>query len=141
MINIPTVKDALDWHIHFTKSNNGKNEEKPSPFNWVSDESPLTLRSVYPELKKLFELSENVENSTKSDIPNNLSENVENSTKSDITNNFHQGHRKQMFTEEQKQNIICEYTHYNTPKTQLAKKYHCSEKTIRNILKYALKGE
>ena len=115
----------LDWQVYFAKNDDGTDKKEASPFVWENSNKPATYRSTYPALKRIFESSENVEKSTKSDTPNN----------------FQQGHRKPMFTEEQKQQIIYEYTHYNTPKTQLAQKYHCSEKTIRNILKYVLKGE
>ena len=62
------------------------------------------------------------------------SENVIKSTKSE-TNNFRRGHRKSMFTQEQKRKIYAEYTFDKKSKCRLAEEYRCSEKTIRNIIK------
>lgn len=60
--------------------------------------------------------------------------NASNASKS--TNNaFHQGHRKQIFTENEKNEIRYKYTHFNISKRQLARSYKCSEATIRRILK------
>ena len=59
------------------------------------------------------------------------SDNVEKSTKSE----FKRGHRKQMFTEEQKKEIAYLYANNNMSKSELGRKFKCSEKTIRNILK------
>ncbi len=63
-----------------------------------------------------------------------LSNNVPKETKSE-TNNFQRGHRKRMFTQEQKRKIYAEYTFDKKTKCALARKYGCSEKTIRNIIK------
>ena len=63
-----------------------------------------------------------------------FSENVEKFTKSE-TNNFYRGHRKSMFTQEQKRKIYAEYTFDKKSKCELARNYKCSEKTIRNIIK------
>ena len=62
------------------------------------------------------------------------SENVTKQTKSE-TNNFQRGHRKSMFSQEQKRKIYAEHTIDKISKCELARKYHCSEKTIRNIIK------
>ena len=62
-----------------------------------------------------------------------LSENVVKSTKSE----FVQGHRKPMFSDETKKEIAYKYTYFNTSKSELARQYKCSEKTIRNIIKQA----
>lgn len=62
------------------------------------------------------------------------SENVTNKTKSE-TSNFRRGHRKSMFTQEQKRKIYAEYTFDKKSKCKLAREYRCSEKTIRNIIK------
>ena len=59
---------------------------------------------------------------------------VENKPKSDIEK-FKRGHRKKMFTEKQVEEIKYKYSHCNATKTQLAKEYHCSPKTIYNVLK------
>ena len=63
-----------------------------------------------------------------------LSENVTKPTKSEA-NNFRRGHRKSMFTQEQKRKIYAEYTFDKKSKCALAREYKCSEKTIRNIIK------
>ena len=62
------------------------------------------------------------------------SENATKSTKSEV-NNFKRGHRKSMFTQEQKRKIYAEHTFDKKSKSELARKYKCSEKTIRNIIK------
>ena len=46
-----------------------------------------------------------------------------------------QGHRKQMFTSEQKEEILYKNKILNVSKRQLAKEYHCSDTTIRRIIK------
>ena len=46
-----------------------------------------------------------------------------------------QGHRKQMFTVEQKSLIFYKNKILNISKRQLAKEYHCSDATIRRIIK------
>lgn len=58
------------------------------------------------------------------------SENVGKCTKSE----FKRGHRKSLFTAEQRLEIIYKFTHNKISKTALAREYHCSEKTIRNII-------
>lgn len=63
-----------------------------------------------------------------------LSENVTKQTKSE-TNNFQRGHRKSMFTQEQKRKIYAEFVYESKSKSALAREYKCSEKTIRNIIK------
>lgn len=62
------------------------------------------------------------------------SDNAIKQTKSE-TNNFHRGHRKSMFTDAQKRKIYAEHTIDKISKCELARKYKCSEKTIRNIIK------
>ena len=62
------------------------------------------------------------------------SENVTKPTKSE-TNNFHRGHRKKKFTDSQRRKIYAEHTIDKISKCELARKYRCSEKTIRNIIK------
>ena len=62
------------------------------------------------------------------------SDNVEKITKSEC-NNFRRGHRKSMFTQEQKRKIYTEHTFDKKSKCRLAREYRCSEKTIRNIIK------
>lgn len=62
------------------------------------------------------------------------SENVIKPTKYE-TNNFRRGHRKSMFSREQKRKIYTECTFDKKSKCALAREYRCSEKTIRNIIK------
>lgn len=63
-----------------------------------------------------------------------FSENVTKQTKSE-TNNFQRGHRKSMFSQEQKRKIYAEFVYESKSKCALAREYRCSEKTIRNIIK------
>ena len=51
------------------------------------------------------------------------------------TNNFQRGHRKSMFTQEQKEEIYRRHIIDKRSKNSLAEEYRCSEKTIRNIIK------
>nr|CRY97629.1 hypothetical protein [uncultured prokaryote] len=115
------IKDQLDWQIYFKKSGDFPFDDLPKAvaYEWVKTKKPVTYRSAYPLLKEFFEHSENVVKTTKSE--------------------FKRGHRKQLFTEEQKQKIAYLYTHNNISKSELARIYKCSEKTIRNVLKYMLK--
>ena len=115
MIKIPKVIDELDWQIYFAKDNDGKDIEKPCAFTWTESKKPLTFRSAYPELKEILETSENAVKPAKSE--------------------FVQGHRKPMFSDEVKKEIIYKHTYFNTSKSELARQYKCSEKTIRNIIK------
>lgn len=62
------------------------------------------------------------------------SDNIIKPTKSE-TNNFRRGHRKSMFSREQKRKIYTECTFDKKSKCALAREYRCSEKTIRNIIK------
>ncbi len=119
-----TIKDVLDWQIYFKKSENFPFNDLPEPMDYyilTEPKKPLTFHSAYPFLKEIFERSENVVKTTKSE--------------------FKRGHRKQLFIEEKKQEIAYLYTHNNISKSELARIYKCSEKTIRNILKYVLKGD
>ena len=120
MIKIPEIKEELDWQIYFAKDSNGKDKKEANAFVWTNSKLPLTFRSAYPYLKELLEPQEN-------------SANVVKSTK----NEFIRGHRKQMFSEKTKEEIVYKYTHFNTSKSELAREYKCSEKTIRNIVKQA----
>ena len=115
MIKILNVKDILDWQICFAKDDDGKDIKVPRAFTWTESKKPLTFRSAYPQLKELFETSENAVKPTKSE--------------------FVQGHRKPMFSDEVKKEIIYKHTYFNTSKSELARQYKCSEKTIRNIIK------
>ena len=119
-MKIPKIIDELDWQIYFAKDNDGKDIEKPCVFTWTESKKPLTFRSAYPELKKILESPKGSENAVKS-------------TKSE----FVQGHRKPMFSDETKKEIAYKYTYFNTSKSELARQYKCSEKTIRNIIKQA----
>ena len=78
------------------------------------------LCEVYHQ-RKMKELSE-------------VSDNIADSTKSE-SNNFKRGHRKSMFNSTQKRKIYAEHTFDKKSKCALARKYKCSEKTIRNIIK------
>lgn len=62
------------------------------------------------------------------------SENVTKPTKSEA-NNFQRGHRKSMFTQEQKEEIYRRHIKDKESKSALARKYRCNEKTIRNVIK------
>ena len=62
------------------------------------------------------------------------SDNIVNPTKS-ANNNFKRGHRKKMFTDAQRRKIYAEHTIDGMSKCALARKYHCHERTIRNIIK------
>lgn len=112
---MPTIKDELDWHIYFKKNNDGTDRSNPVEFNWTESGEPLTFRSAYPILKGILECS---------------SDNVEIATKSE----FSQGHRKKIFNNQQIEEIKQMYQN-GISKNQIAKKFNCSEKTIRNYLK------
>lgn len=118
VLQIPKIEQELDWQIHFAKTNDCVDQKKAVPFVWTSDNSPLTFRTAYPHLKKIFEPSDN------GDIAQ---------SPKPVHNGTHP-HRPPLFTEEEKQEIAYKYTHYNTSKSSLAREYNCSEKTIRNIL-------
>lgn len=122
-VKIPTIEQELDWQIYFAKNNNCEDLKNAVAFVWTSNNNPLTLRTAYPQLKKLLEPSEN------GCMPQNPK----------VVSNGKHPHRPPLFTEEQKQEIAYKYTHYNASKSSLAKEYRCSEKTIRNILKGVLK--
>lgn len=112
---MPTIKDELDWHIYFKKNNDGTDKDEPVQFNWIESGEPLTFRSAYPILKGILE---------------DNSDNVEITTKSE----FIQGYRKKIFTTQQIEEIKQMYKN-GISKNQIAKKFKCSEKTIRNYLK------
>jgi DNA-binding NarL/FixJ family response regulator len=115
---MPKIKEMLDWQIHFNQDGG----DKVFPFYWTDEKGeiykdrPLTLRTVYQELKRVLEPS----------IPDK--EEVI------IKSEFKQGHRKKMFNEEQVEEIKQLYAD-GISKSQIAKMYKCSEKTIRNYLK------
>ena len=115
---MPKIEDELDWHIYFKQE--GFTEARP--FYWIGEDGiidenrPLTLRTAYEELKRIFEPTI----SDKKDIK--------------IKSEFKQGHRKRMFNEEQVEKIKQLYAD-GMSKNQIAKMYRCSEKTIRNYLK------
>jgi len=114
---MPTIEQELDWQIYFAKNNDCKDQPKAVPFSWTNTGEPLTFRTAYPQLKKIFtESSENVLKPSKSE------------------NNFIQGHRKKMFSTEQIKEIQ-EMKKQGLSNCQIAKNFQCSEKTIRNYLK------
>ena len=120
-----TIDQILDFQIHFKYSMDTLKEvEEPVPIIFVSSKKPLTLRAVFPLLKEELETSEKP-------ISKPFSDDEEEKDK---------GGRPPLFTEKQKSEIAYKYTHYNTSKSSLAREYHCSEKTIRNVLKSVLKG-
>ena len=114
---MPKVEEELDWQIYFERDGEVK------PFYWLDENSkidlnsPLTLRTAYEELKKIFEST--------------ISDKKEIKIKSE----FKQGHRKRMFNKEQVEQIKQLYAD-GMSKNQIAKMYRCSEKTIRNYLKH-----
>lgn len=112
---MPKVSEQLDWQIYFKKDNDGTDKDVPTQFNWTESGEPLTFRSAYPILKVILE---------------DISDNVEIKTKSE----FIQGHRKKIFTNQQLEEIKQMYKD-GISKNQIAKKFKCSEKTIRNYLK------
>lgn len=110
---MPNVEDGLDWQIYFAKNDDGTDSNKTIPFYWHKNGEPLTLRSVYPQLKAIFE-SEKVENKTKSE--------------------FRQGHRNKMFTQEQIEEMV-KLKEQGLSNIKIRKILHCDKKTIRNYLK------
>ncbi|MDU6274084.1 MAG: helix-turn-helix domain-containing protein [Peptostreptococcaceae bacterium] len=115
---MPKIKEMLDWQIHFNQDGG----DKVLPFYWADEKGeiyndrPLTLRTVYQELKRVLEPS----------IPDK--EEVI------IKSEFKQGHRKRMFNDEDVEEIKKLYA-TGISKNQIAKIKGCSEKTIRNYLK------
>lgn len=121
---IAQIKDVLDWQIYYKKdSNSGEELENPEEYKWINTKEPLTLRNAYPHLKTLFEEREK------------KGEKAENKPKSS-SEAVKTGHRKQMFSEEQKKEIYKKYAYSNAPIKALAREYKCSPKTIRNVINY-----
>ena len=115
--NIIQFQTVINWQIYFKTDS----DKEPSEYTWEDTNTPFTIQSAVE--RGLLKYAEE----QKVEIPAN----AETKTKAE----FQQGHRKQLFTEKQKQEIAYKYTHYNTSKSQLARQYKCSEKTIRRVLK------
>lgn len=77
-----------------------------------------TLRALYPLLKDIFDGAKK-------------SENVGFKPNSEIA----QGHRQPLFDLDTELEIVDLYAHFNASKSEIARRYKCSEKTIRNIIK------
>lgn len=122
------VIDSLEKQIYLVN----EKINKPTAIYWCDDNDnidlsrPVTLKTLYISLKRIFENSQDLQ---KQNLKN--SENLYQESKKPFVN----GHRKSLFTEKQKQEIVNSYVHDNISKMELARRYKCSEKTIRNVIK------
>ena len=107
------LKDFLDVPILFDLSHLG--EEEPMKKLWKATGDRITFRTAYPRLKSIFESAEKAINEPKSALM--------------------QGHRKKIFTSDMEKVITYFYTHDKISKRELARRFHCDEKTIRTIIK------
>ena len=111
--NSTEIKDFLDVPILFDLSYLG--EEEPIKKLWKSTHGRVTFRTAYPKLKEILESAEKATTKPKSALI--------------------QGHRKKIFTSDMEKVITHFYTHDKVSKRELARRFHCDEKTIRTIIK------
>ncbi len=113
------VEEIIKGHVYIKY----EDMEIPIPYYWTNEKGeidynrPLTLENVYEWLKPIIEHKK-------------ISDKQVNKIKSE----FKQGHRKRMFTDEDVEKIKELYA-TGVSKNKMAKRYGCSEKTIRNYLK------
>lgn len=119
MLKIPTIEQELDWQIYFAKTNDCKDTENASPFEWISDKSPLTFRSAYPQLKKILE---------------SLAQEEEKKLRLERLNSEESKRKKLAFSGD-KLNKLKQDRKAGMSIRALANKYNCSTRTIQKYLK------
>lgn len=114
------VRDGLDWQIYFKKTGDGEDREEAAPFMWTLTKDPVTLRSAYPVLKRVMDELEDAEKT----IDKPLS----------ALSSIGKGGRKRLFSKAEEAAILEDFKK-GVSKRFLAKKWGCSEKTVRNLVK------